>query len=178
MIGLAIKITGSLLIAAGGILTGLKIRKEYKQRRTLLKAFQDALHYADDAIAIENALLDDVLMNCGAKFFPEEKGSDLFSCAAGCLRNEFGSFENAWTKACADFFPKTPCLREKEIECISGIGKALGLANTQRQSAHIASVVKKLAELEREAQQEDEKEGKNAIKIAIAVSAAIIVILF
>ena len=143
MIGLAIKITGSLLIAAGGILTGLKIRKEYKQRRTLLKAFQDALHYADDAIAIENALLDDVLMNCGAKFFPEEKGSDLFSCAAGCLRNEFGSFENAWTKACADFFPKTPCLREKEIECISGIGKALGLANTQRQSAHIASVVKK-----------------------------------
>lgn len=43
MIGLAIKITGSLLIAAGGILTGLKIRKEYKQRRTLLKAFQDAV---------------------------------------------------------------------------------------------------------------------------------------
>ena len=34
------------------------------------------------------------------------------------------------------------------------------------------------AELEREAQQKDEKEGKNAIKIAIAVSAAIIVILF
>ena len=55
MIGLTIKITGSLLIAAGGILTGLKIRKEYKQRRTLLKAFQDALHYADDAIAIETA---------------------------------------------------------------------------------------------------------------------------
>ena len=80
--------------------------------------------------------------------------------------------------SCADFFPKTPCLREKDIECISGIGKALGLANTQRQSAHIASVVKKLAELEREAQQKDEKEGKNAIKIAIAVSAAIIVILF
>ena len=135
MIGLTIKITGSLLIAAGGILTGLKIRKEYKQRRTLLKAFQDALHYADDAIAIENALLDDVLMNCGAKFFPDEKGSDLFSCAAGCLRSEFGSFENAWAKACADFFPKTPCLREKDIECISGIGTALGLANTQRQSA-------------------------------------------
>ena len=83
-------------------------------------------------------------MNCGAKFFPDEKGSDLFSCAAGCLRSEFGSFENAWAKACADFFPKTPCLREKDIECISGIGKALGLANTQRQSAHIASVVKKL----------------------------------
>lgn len=78
MIGLTIKITGSLLIAAGGILTGLKIRKEYKQRRTLLKAFQDALHYADDAIAIENALLDDVLMNCGAKFFPVKR-DQIFS---------------------------------------------------------------------------------------------------
>lgn len=120
MIGLAIKITGSLLIAAGGILTGLKIRKEYKQRRTLLKAFQDALHYADDAIAIENALLDDVLMNCGAKFFPEEKGSDLFSCAAGCLRNEFGSFENAWTKACADFFPRRPACGRKRSNVFPG----------------------------------------------------------
>ena len=39
MIGLAIKITGSLLIAAGGILTGLKIRKEYKQRRWLDHGF-------------------------------------------------------------------------------------------------------------------------------------------
>lgn len=162
----------------GGFLTGQKIRKEYKKRRELLKSIQDALKYADDAIAIENTLLDDVLLNCGAKFFPKEKGADLFTRAAGYLRSEFGSFENAWTKACEDFFPDVPCLREKDIECISGIGKALGLANTQRQSAHVLSVLKRLADLEQEAAQNEEKEGKNAIKIAIAISAAIIVILF
>ena len=33
MIDLAVKITGSLLIAAGGLLTGQKIRNEYKKRR-------------------------------------------------------------------------------------------------------------------------------------------------
>lgn len=178
MIDLAVKITGSLLIAAGGFLTGQKIRKEYKKRREMLKAFQDALKYADDAIAIENTLLDDVLLNCGAKFFPKEKGGDLFTSAAGYLRSEFGSFENAWAKACEDFFPNTPCLREKDVECISGVGKALGLANTQRQSAHILTVLKRMADLEQEAAQSEEKEGKNAVKIAIAVSAAIIVILF
>lgn len=178
MIDLAVKITGSLLIAAGGFLTGQKIRKEYKKRRELLKSIQDALKYADDAIAIENTLLDDVLMNCGAKFFPKDKGADLFTAAAGQLRSEFGSFENAWTKACEDFLPGTSCLSEKDIECISGIGKALGLANTQRQSAHVQTVLKKLADLEQEAAQREDKEGKNAIKIAIAVSAAIIVILF
>ena len=178
MIDLAVKITGSLLIAAGGLLTGQKIRNEYKKRRKLLKSFQDALKYADDAIAIENTLLEDVLMNCGAKFFPKEKGGDLFTSAAGYLRSEFGSFENAWTKACGDYFPDTPCLREKDIECISGVGKALGLANTQRQSAHILAVIKRLGDLEQEAALNEEKEGKNAIKVAVAVSAAIIVILF
>ena len=58
------------------------------------------------------------------------------------------------------------------------MGKALGLANTQRQSAHILAVIKRLGDLEQEAALNEEKEGKNAIKVAVAVSAAIIVILF
>lgn len=159
-------------------MVGQKIKKEYKKRRELLKAMQDALKYADDAIAIENTLLEDVLVSCGAKFFPKDKGNDLFTLSASCLRSEFGSFENAWTKACESFFPENPCLREKDFESISGIGKALGLANTQRQTAHITAMVKRLSDLEEEAAQNENKEGKNAVKIAVAVSAAIIVILF
>lgn len=178
MIDLAVKITGSLLIAAGGILIGQKIRKEYKKRRELLKSFQDALKYADDAIAIENTLLEEVLMQCGAKFFPTEKGGDVFSAAAGYLRSEFGSFEHAWAKACEDYFTETPCLKEKDQSCIADVGKALGLANTQRQTAHVAAVLKRLGALEEEAASCEEREGKNAVKIAIAISAAIIVILF
>ena len=178
MIDLAIKITGSLLIAVGGILAGQKIRKEYKKRREILKAIQDALKYADDAIIVENALLEDVLVSCGAKYFPKEKGSDLFTTAAGYLRSAFGSFENAWNKACEEFFPKATCLREKDLECISEVGKALGLVNAQRQSVHISSMLKRLSELEQEALQCEDKEGKNAVKIAIAVSAAMIIILF
>lgn len=178
MIGLAIKLTGALIIAAGGLMAGFKLKKNYSKRRSLLKAMQDALKYADDAIAIENTLLDDVLIACGSKFFAGDNGEDVFTLSAGYLRNEFGSFERAWDKACTEFYEKYACLKKEDTECISGIGKALGLANTQRQSAHIESAVKRLAALEQEAQTAETKEGKNAVKIALAISAAVIIVLF
>lgn len=178
MIGLAIKLTGALLIAAGGIMTGFKIRRNYGRRRSILKSMQDALKYADDAISIENTLLDDVLVSCGVKFFAGDKGEDVFTLSAGYLRNEFGSFERAWDKACAEFYEKYACLKKEDTECISGIGKAFGIADTQRQSAHIASAVKRLAALEQDANAAETREGKNAVKIALAVSAAVIIVLF
>ena len=94
------------------------------------------------------------------------------------LKREFGSFENAWIKACDEYFENSPCLEEKDKECIREIGKALGIANTQRQNDHVKSKIQKLQELEKMAMEKEEKEGKNAIKIALAISVAIIVILF
>lgn len=178
MIGIAIKITGAVLILAGSMMAGRKMQKYYNKRRTDLKAMQDALKYADDAISIENALLDDVLATCGAKFFSESGGNDIFTMAAENLKSEFGSFERAWDKACAELSDKCVYLKKEDIECISGIGKALGLANTQRQSAHVASAVKRLASLEEDAALAQSREGRNAVKIALALSAAAIIILF
>lgn len=175
---MAVKITGSVLIAAGGYITGSKIKRQYKKRRALLKSYQEALRAADDAIAIENVLIENVLKECGEKFFPECKGKDVWSMTANILESQFGSFERAWQKACEEYFAEAYELSEKDRDAISDIGMALGIANTQRQSAHVLSVLERLKSLEKEAETSEEKEGKNAVKISLALAAAIIVMLF
>ncbi len=178
MIGLTIKMIGALLIISGGAMTGMKIKRYYIKRREMLKKMQDALRYADDAISIENALLDEVLISCGEKFFGGSREEDVFGRAAAYLKEEFGSFERAWDRACAELEEKCVYLKKADIECISGIGKALGHSDTDRQSAYVASAVKKLAALEEQASEAESREGRNAVKIALAVSAAVIIILF
>ena len=175
---LIIKIIGSFLVLAGGFLAGHKISRQYKKRSRILKQMQEALKYADDAIAIENTLLDEVLKSCGEKFFDKDSVIDLWTRASENLKTEFGSFENAWAKACEDYFEDTQCLTEKDKECITGIGLAIGLANTQRQTAHVTATLQRLQGLEKESLSVEEKEGKNAVKIALAMAAAVIVILF
>lgn len=175
---LIIKAAGSALVVTGGFMTGRKIRAQYKKRCEILKNMQEALKYADDTIAIENTLLDNVLKDCAVKFFEKEKGKDVWSCAAENLKTEFGSFENAWLKACSEYFEETMCLNEREKECISGIGQAIGIANTQRQTAHVTATLQRLRELEKEAITAETKEGNNAVKIALAIAVSIIIILF
>lgn len=175
---LMIKAAGAVLVIVGSLLIGKKVKDQYKKRRKILKQMQDALKYADDLISIENTLLDDVLKNCGEKYFEEEKGNDVWTRANTNLKREFGSFENAWVKSCNEYFEISPCLDDKDKECILEIGKAIGIANTQRQNDHVRSKIQKLQELEKKALEKEEKEGKNAIKIALAISVAIIVILF
>ena len=175
---LIIKVVGSFLVVAGGFLAGQKISKQYKKRSTILKQMQEALKYADDAIAIENTLLDEVLKSCGEKFCEKEDVIDLWTRASENLKTEFGSFENAWARACDEYFEETQCLKDKDKECIVGIGKAIGLANTQRQTAHVTSTLQRLQSLEKESLSAEEKEGKNAVKIALAMAVAAVVILF
>ena len=139
---------------------------------------QDALKYADDTIAIENTLLDNVLWDCGKKFFKKEKGKDVWTCAAENLKTEFGSFENAWDKACNEYFEEEVCLNDKDKECIKNIGKAIGIANTQRQTAHVTVGLQRLQALEKEANEAETKEGNNAVKIALAIAAVVIIVLF
>ncbi len=175
---LMIKATGAVFVILGGLLIGKKVKDQYKNRCKILKQMQEALKQADDLISIENTLLDDVLKSCAEKCFENEKGKDVWTKANENLKREFGSFENAWIKACDEYFENSPCLEEKDKECIREIGKALGIANTQRQNDHVKSKIQKLQELEKMAMEKEEKEGKNAIKIALAISVAIIVILF
>lgn len=173
-----IKITGAALVIVGALLIGKKVKDQYKKKCKFLKEMQEALKYADDLISIENTLLDDVLKSCGEKYFENEKGNDIWTRANENLKREFGSFENAWIKACDEYFESSPCLDEKDKGCIREIGKAIGIANTQRQNDHVRSKIQKLQELEKVALEKEEKEGKNAIKIALAISVAIVVILF
>lgn len=175
---LIIKTAGSALVAAGSLLIGRKVKAQYKMRCEILKDMQEALKYADDTITIENTLLDNVLRDCALKFFEKEKGKDIWSRAAENLKTEFGSFENAWTKACAEYFEGTACFNEREKECITDIGKAIGIANTQRQTAHVTSTLQRLGDLEKKAITAEAKEGKNAIKIAMAIAACVIIMLF
>ena len=173
-----LKVMGSGLIAIGSLMAGKKVKKQYKKRRDILKQMQEALKYADDTIAIENTLLDNVLRDCGEKFFKKEKGKDVWTCAAENLKTEFGSFENAWDKACKEYFEDETCLDGKDKECMSNIGKAIGIANTQRQTAHVTATLQRLQELEKEALNAESKEGNNAVKIALAIAVSVIIVLF
>ncbi len=173
-----VKLIGSVLILISGFLIGNKIKKQYQTRRNILKQFQESLKYADDAIVIENMLLEDVMRKCSNKFFPLEKGNDLWNIAADKLKENYGSFEGAWTKACDVYFEEMSFLNELDCDCIKDIGKALGIASVQRQSLHIQNVIKRLSELENEALKIQASEGKHAVQIAMAVAAAIIIILF
>lgn len=178
MIVLLIKIIGASVIGCSGFLVGNKVKQQYKKRTKALKLIQDALRYADDSIVIENMLLDDVLINCGKKFYTEEKGMDLWTLSAENLKNEFDCFEKAWEKSCLKYFDENYYFSDKDRVCIESIGKALGLANSQRQNANVSVCLQGLGELERESLLKEEKEGKNAVKIALALSLAIIIILF
>ena len=173
-----LKVMGSGLVAAGSLLAGRKVKMQYKKRCDILKQMQEALKHADDRIAIENTLLDNVLRDCGEKFFKKEKGKDVWTCAAENLKTEFGSFENAWDKACKEYFEEEVCLNEKDMECINNIGKAIGILNTQRQTAHVTACLQGLQALEKEANTAETKEGKNAVKIALAIAAVVIILLF
>ncbi|MBE7057883.1 MAG: hypothetical protein E7387_02110 [Ruminococcaceae bacterium] len=173
-----LKVAGSALVTIGSLLAGRKVKMQYKKRCEILKQMQEALKYADDTIAIENTLLDNVLRDCGEKFFKKEKGKDVWTCAAENLKTEFGSFENAWDKACNEFFEDEVCLNEKDKECIRNIGKAIGIANTQRQTAHVTAGLQRLQTLEKEANAAETKEGNNAVKIALAIAAVVIIVLF
>lgn len=175
---LIVKAAGAGFVLLGAFMTGKKVRDQYKSRCRILKQMQEALKYADDTISIENTLLDDVLKSCGEKFFGKENGCDIWTRASENLKTEFGSFENAWVKSCDEYFENEPFLDEKDRECIVSIGKAIGIANTQRQNDHVRSKIQKLQELEKQALGKEEKEGKNAIKIALAAAVAIIVVLF
>ena len=173
-----LKAAGAFMILSGGLMAGGKVRKQHKKVCTELRKMQEALKFADDTITIENMLLDDVLKKCAEKFFEDEKGTDIWTKACENLKTEFGSFENSWAKACDEYFEEQPYYDEKQKECIKGIGKALGIANTQRQSAHVNANLQNLQELEKMAIAKYEKEGKNSVRIAAALSIAVIVLLF
>ena len=173
-----IKVIGAVMIAGGGYLIGNKIKKQYKRRTEYLKATQDALKYADDAIAVENMLIEDVMKKCSDKFFKEERGGDLWNMAAEKLKSNFGNFENVWEKACNDYYKNSPYLTEKDAECIKDIGKALGIVSSLRQSAHVDAVIRNLNELELNAKSILEKEGKHVVQVALAIAAALIILLF
>ena len=172
-----LKAIGAVLVASGGFLTGNKIKQQYKKRSEYLKKISDCLKYADDAIAVENMLIEDVLKKCSEKFFSEENGNDLWSMAAENIKTNYGSFESAWEKACTDYYENALFLHKKDIECIKDIGNALGIVSTQRQSAHVQSVLKNLNELEEDAKKALEKEGKHVVQISLAISAALIIVL-
>ena len=171
----AFKIGGSVLIIFSSFILGSTIKNSFKERVRLLSALQNALRYLINQINTYS-ILEDGLMACSLAMFKTSDGKDLFACAAYNLSSGMDVYE-AWKKA-VDNFDGAFFLKTEDKDALYEIGAVLGNSKTEIQAEVINNSIDRLSELEKKANEINTRDGGIVIKICIAASVILSVILW
>ncbi len=174
---IVLKCLGAVLLAGASYCLGVSMKKGLKERVSLLASLQDALRYFDNKLSVSGLLLEDGLRSCGEMFYQEQQGRDLFSLAAERLSSGEQTVAEAWQDS-VDLFAGSEYLKEEDKLAIKEVASALGNADGEHQSANIAVAVGRLQELEKKAEAARAKDGNLVVKLAVAIAAVLIILLW
>ncbi len=169
------KTAGSALIVLSSVILGNTIKKSYKERLKLLSSLQNALRYLDNQISVYS-ILEDGLKSCSYALYKENEGSDLFSEVERNLR-EGMTVNTAWRDG-VDNFIGSQYLKAEDKQSLYDIGAVLGGSKTEIQSEVINSVINRLSALEKKADEAYERDGSLIVKLCIAASVVVTVLLW
>lgn len=169
------KAGGVLLIILSSVFLGNTVKNSYKERVKLLSSLQNALRYLINQITTYS-ILEDGLIACSVSMYKSGDGKDLFACASYNLSSGMTVYD-AWKNA-VDNFDGAFYLKAEDKDALYDIGSVLGNSNTDIQSEVINNVIERLAELERKADEINKRDGGIVLKICIATSVILSVILW
>lgn len=170
-----LKASGVILIILSSVFLGNTIKDSYKERVKLLSSLQNALRYLINQINTFS-ILEDALMACSTSMYKSGEGKDLFACAAKNLNTGI-TVSEAWKRA-VDCFNGSAYLKSEDKDALYEAGSVLGNSTADMQTEVINSVIERLGELERKAEEINKRDGGIVLKICIAVSVILSVILW
>ena len=171
------KITGAVLTAVSSLMLGRKIRNQLQLRRDILTAYKSGLEYSESKIVLDELVLEDCMKECSIRFLEKLPDYNIFSCFVDVLSDGKYTAEEAWTESVKRVSLKG-VLNDDDIQLLSELSATLGRADIKHHSEHIKGVVSKLDNLISEADLKLKKDGGLCIKLSVAVSAIIILLLW
>lgn len=174
---IALKIIGAVLILVSGYMFGKHIRDDMTDRSNFIFYMNKALAFIENKIAIENAYLEDILMQSASEIYKDKNIPNPFSCVCKRITESSENIVDAWNNTVESLFGELIYIKEEEKEYIYQIGICLSLPDKTRQTDSIRTIIDNLEQIEKKASEKAKKDGKMAMQISIICAILLIILI-
>lgn len=172
---LLVKCAGAGAVLGGAILAGRTYGAALCRREKLLEKIGQGLRFLEGRIALSEEMLSDGMQECSEKFFPEERGRDLFGLFSARLAggSEIGTAWRECVRAGTE-----GVLGEEEQACLLRLETAFSLSDVERYSEHFRIAADEIRTFREKAADRYKKEGGLAVRLCAGLAAALILLLW
>ncbi len=174
---ITLKIIGAIMILISGYLFGKHIKDDMRKRTEVINYINKALAYIDNKIIIENAYLEDVLSKCADEIYKQANVPQPFSYVSEMIYCNKQNINEAWETCLTDFYAENDYIKNEEKEYISQIGNCLSLADKDRQSEGLKTIMDNLDKIEKKADEKTKKDGKMAMRTSMICAVLLIILI-
>lgn len=165
------------MVGAAGTMSGIKLKKRIKVRKELLFEYKSGLEFTESRISLDELALCDCMEECEKRFCCDFPEFNIFSSFKEKLSQGMLSAEKSWIEAVTEVSGKG-VLSDKETDILLSLSSTLGCSDIRHHSDKIKDVVKNLDGLISELDEKLKKDGNLYVKLGIAFSAIIILLLW
>ena len=169
-----IKILGTAFMIASGYFFGKSMQQKLKDRHQLLNTMSEAIYYLKTKICSEDYPLPEALKETHYKYFNSK--NSVFILTAEKIENKIPA-EEAWISSLCEWEEKVVFTRNDK-EVIENAGSLLGLGDVQVQKDNLNKLTEELKKSSEEAFAKLNKEGPLYIKVGLAITLIIAVVLW
>lgn len=173
----AVKIAGCGLIALSGIMIGTKLKKRLKMRKDILCAYREGLNFLESRIVLDEMALCDCMKECEKRFNENFREFNVFADFKERLERGGMNPEECWIES-VNSVTDSFVLLSAERDVLLSLASTLGRSDIKHHSDKIKSVIGSLDDLISDADARLKKDGNLYVKLAVAVSAMAILLLW
>lgn len=174
---IAMKIIGAVLILVSGYMFGKHIRDDMTSRSNVIFYMNKALAYIENKISIENAYLEDILIECESEIYKDKDIPQPFGITCKKMTEENENIVNAWQQGVEAISEENDYIKNEEKEYIYQVGTCLSIPDKTRQSQGLRTIIDNLEKIEIKVAEKAKKDGRIALQISLICAVLLIILI-